>query len=234
MAFSNVTGDILCERCRIRQQSLLRFCTITEINSISVSKSCNTYKRGQEIFHEGSLPLGLFCINSGSIKIVKYASGGKEQIIRIATAGELVGYRSLITRKRYTTSAIAAEDSKVCIIPKDEFYKIIQTNQVFYQAILNALVENLEKAEAKIADVAYKPVRGRIAEALLMLARSNGDDKWSVTLTREDLAGFVGTVKETAIRTLSEFRDEKLIQIDKRTIRILNPEGLERMSNLYD
>jgi len=225
--------DILCERCRSRQQSLLKFCTITEINNISISKSCNSYKRGQEVFHEGSAPLGLFCINSGSIKIVKYASGGKEQIIRIATAGELVGYRSLITRKRYTTTAVAIEDSKICIIPKDEFYKIIQTNDVFYQAILNSLVENLEKAETKIAEVAYKPVRGRIAEALLMLAQNN-DNKWTITLTREDLAGFVGTVKETAIRTLSEFKDERLIEIDKRTIKILNPEGLERMSNLYD
>ncbi|TAD99122.1 MAG: Crp/Fnr family transcriptional regulator [Bacteroidetes bacterium] len=224
---------ILCEKCKSVNKSLIRFCSVSELESVNYSKTCITYKRGEALFQEGAMPLGMFCISSGSIKIVKEASGGKEQIIRIAGTGDSIGYRSLIMHQRYSTSAIATEDSKVCLIPREEFTKISANNNQFYEAIMLLLCEEIENSQNKMAEIAYKPVRGRVAEALILLAQM-ANPQGIINLTREDLASFVGTVKETVIRTLSEFKGEHLIEIDKRCIKVLNINGLESVSGLYD
>ena len=225
--------NIFCERCRQSTHCLVKFCSNQELENINASKTCVSYKRGETLFHEGSPPFHLFCISSGSIKIVKEASGGKEQIVRIAKAGEMAGYRSLIMQQRYSNSAVAMEDSKVCLIPRDMFQHLSANNHKFYEALTKLLCEEIELSQNKMAEIAYKPVRGRIAEALIILAQMT-NPQGIINLTREDLASFVGTVKETVIRTLSEFKNENLIEVDKRNIKILNLVGLERLSNLYD
>ncbi len=223
---------VLCEKCKNAKSSLIKFCTQQQVENVNYAKTCSTYKRGDVLFHEGGLPLGIFCLNSGSIKIVKSASGGKEQIVRIATSGDIVGYRSLLMRQRYSASAIATEDCKVCLIPREEFMKLTTENPKFYEALIERLCKELEESQNKMADIAYKPVRGRLAEALLLLSQSN--ENGLINLTREDLASFIGTVKETTIRLLSEFKEEGLIEVDRRTIRLIDVVGLEKVSNIYD
>lgn len=223
---------IFCEKCRNINSSLIKFCTQQQVENVNYAKTCSAYKRGDVLFHEGGLPLGIFCLNSGSVKIVKAASGGKEQIVRIATSGDIIGYRSLLMRQRYSASAIATEDCKVCLIPREEFSKLTVENPKFYDALIERLCKELEDSQNKMADIAYKPVRGRLAEALLLLSQSS--ENGLINLTREDLASFIGTVKETTIRLLSEFKEEGLIEIDRRSIRLLNVAGLEKVSNIYD
>jgi CRP-like cAMP-binding protein len=220
-----------CASCPSKDQSLFRFCSCLELEKMYDGKSCTTYKRGQTVFQEGGHPLGLFCIYQGSVKLVKQASGGKEQIVRVATEGELLGYRSLLTKKRYSSTAVVVEESKLCIIPKADFDHLVHSNQQFHQALVELLCETAEDLENKMTNIAYKPVRGRIAEALVLLSQVYDD---TIDLSREDLASFVGTVKETTIRTLSEFREESLIEIDNRRIRVKNLEGLVKISHLYD
>jgi CRP-like cAMP-binding protein len=191
------------------------------------------YKKGQYIFYENAAPIGLFCINTGAVKLCKLSSNGKEQITRIARPGDLLGYRSLIAKTTYTYSAVAIEDTAICLIPKPEFFALIRNNSQFYEGLMQLLCKEADEMEAKIGDIAYKPVRGRIAEALMLLAGAAKESGY-ITLTREDLASLVGTVKETAIRIISEFREENLLEVDKRRIRILRPEKLMQISNLYD
>lgn len=159
--------------------------------------------------------------------------GGKEQIVRIVKAGDVVGYRSLIMHQRYSSSAFAIEDSKVCLIPKDEFMKLSANNRKFYEELMRMICEELENSQNKMTEIAYKPVRGRIAEALILLAQMSVP-QGVINLTRDDLASFVGTVKETVIRVLSELKSEHFIEIDKRTIKVLNLSGLEKLSGMYD
>jgi CRP-like cAMP-binding protein len=230
----STTDNLFCDKCKSNTCSIIKSCTPAQIENVSSNKSCSSYKRGEALFHEGGMPLGLFCVNAGSIKIVKAASGGKEQIVRIATKGDMVGYRSLLMKQRYSSTAIAAEDCKVCLIPRDEFYKLTLENHKFYDAVIQQLCVELDDSHNKMADIAYKPVRGRLAEALLLLAQAEQGNINEINLTRDDLASFVGTVKETTIRILAEFKDEGLIALDKRTIKLLNVAGLERISNIYD
>lgn len=222
-----------CETCTTKYSCLLNTCSRHELEEISSFKSYNVYKKGQVIFREGSLPLGIYCLNAGMVKITKIGSHGKEQILRISRVGDLLGYRSLIGETRYKATAVALEDTSICLIPKAEFLDLLKSNADFHNAIIKSLCALIESAENKVTDIAYKPVRGRIAEALILLNKSF-EDRGQITLTREDLAGFVGTVKETAIRIISEFKHDKLIEIHKRSIRIINPEGLMRISSLYD
>jgi CRP-like cAMP-binding protein len=225
--------NIFCEKCRHSNQSLIRFCTNAEIEDINATKTCINYKRGESLFREGALPLGIFCVNSGTIKVVKEASGGKEQIIRIVRAGDVIGYRSLIMQQRYTSSAFTIEESRVCLIPKEEFVKLSANNRKFYDALVQMLCRDLENSQNKMTEIAYKPVRGRVAEALILLGQM-ANPQGIINLTREDLASFVGTVKETVIRVLAEFKSEHFIEIDKRNIKVLNLTGLEKLSGMYD
>ncbi len=222
-----------CSTCKSREKSLLCACSFNELSEIDANKSFNTYKKGQVVFQEGGLPLGMYCINEGVVKLVKLGSNGKEQILRIAKQGDFLGYRSLLVNSRYRASAVAIEDTALCMVPKSSFMKLVKENTAFHEGVTKLLCDVIESADNKTTDIAYKPVRGRIAEALLMLDRTF-DDREQITMTREDLASFVGTVKETAIRIISEFKNDKLIEINKRSIRVIDAEGLVKISNLYD
>ena len=226
-----------CQHCKSRANSLFHFCHLDEIEDINLNKSCTVYKRSQILFQEGSKPMGLYCVNSGRIKVYKYASDGKEQIIRIAKPGDFVGYSSLLTGKHYPVSAAALEDSTVCLVPKDKITGLFGDNQNFSEGLINLLCSTIETSYEKMTDLAYKPVKGRMAEALLLLNQTyttEENPEGVVSITREDLASLVGTVKETAIRVLKEFKDENLVSTDKTKIIIEDRNGLNRISRLYD
>lgn len=226
-----------CRHCQSRNQSLFHFCHLNELEDIDNSKSVAFYKKAQVIFHEGSNPVGLFCINSGKVKVYRNAADGKEKIIRLAKPGDFIGYSSLLAGRPYPVSAAAMEDATVCMIPKNTINEVLRGNQRFSENLVKLLTRTVESSTEKMTDLAYKPVRERMAEALLFLNSFYKDElnpKGTISITREDLASFVGTVKETAIRMLQEFKEEKLIETNRSEIEIKNTEGLARISQLYD
>lgn len=226
-----------CEHCKSRTHSLFHFCHLEEIADISLSKTCSSYKRGQIIFQEGANPIGLYCINKGKIKLSKYASDGRDQIVRIAKVGDFLGYSSLLGGTPYSVSALAMEDCIVCHIPRSIIFGIFKQNSRFSEGLIKLLCQTIDTSIEKMADLAYKPVRGRMAEALLLLynAYKDADNPTGIiNITREDLASLVGTVKETAIRVLREFKDDNLLTTNRSNIQILNIKGLVRTAEMYD
>ena len=226
-----------CQHCKSRKSSLFHFCHLEEIDDIDTNKSCSLYKRGQIIFQEGTNPVGLYCLNSGKVKIYKHASDGKEQIVRIAKPGDFLGYCSLLANAPYPVSASALEDTTVCMIPKQNISDITKDNNRFSEGLIKLLCSTIDSSFTKMADLAYKPVRGRMAEALLFLHNFYTDEEnpeGKVVITRDDLASFVGTVKETAIRVLKEFKKEQLIETRKSEIEIKDVDGLIHISEMYD
>ncbi|HEY9184926.1 MAG TPA: Crp/Fnr family transcriptional regulator [Salegentibacter sp.] len=194
------------------------------------------FKKGQLIYQEGSTPLGAYFVENGSIKITKLGSSGKEQILRIVTNGELLCLSDLFSQSRYGNSAKTLEDSSLLFISKQDFWEVLKEDERIFRSLLQQLALNIRKDHEKIVGLAYKPVRGRLAEALLSLDSKfsfNGRKAHQITITRADLAGYVGTVKETVNRLLSEFRSEKLISTQGTRININNPNGLERISRMY-
>ena len=228
-----------CEHCKSRSNSLFHFCHQEELEKLSDNKTCTSYKSGQMIFHEGNMSNGLYCVNSGKIKLHKMGSDGKEQIIRLVKPGDFLGYRALMSDTAYSASATALEDSTICLIPKDTFFQTLKGNDNLSDGLMKLLCKNLEDSEKKLTEMAYKPVRERLAQALLLLKntyeeKNRTTESFSFLMTREDLASLVGTAKETVIRLLSDMKKDGIIKTEGRKIILSQPEKLVQIGNLYD
>ncbi len=228
----------VCEFCQARIESVFATLSDEDVSLLSGTHLCNYYRRGQVVFLEGNHPMGLFCINKGRVKISKNGIEGREQIVRLAKAGDIIGYRALISNESYTATATSLEDSRICIIPSKSFFALLQKNAGLTGNLMKLLADDLKDAEKKVTHFAQKTVTERMAETLLMLKEYYGQDEGAsldtFTITREELARIVGTATETAIRVMTELRKEGIIQIDGKNIVITNREALIRIANIYD
>ncbi len=221
-----------CENCIIRQLNSLKALKKDELKRISDSKVTKIIKKGEVIFDEGEKLNGVFCVRSGVSKLSKMSNNGKDQIIKIATKGELLGQRSVISEEKTNLSAIALDDMEVCYVPKNHLKECIDGNVEFTKAILVHMANDLKFADNVIVNMAQKTVKQRIAEAVMYLEKNFGVDEEgyiSMTLTREDIASVVGTAKEACIRTLSSFKKEGWISTDGKRIKIEDEKALYRM-----
>lgn len=228
-----------CETCESRNTSVFNGLCGAGLSSLNSSKVCNTYKKGQVIFYEGNMPMGLYCVNHGKIKIYKTGRGGKEQIVRLAKDSDVLGYRSLIGNEPYTATAEALDDSTICFIDKKVFDKLLQENSQMPENFMNLLCQELRDAENFLQSMAQKTVRERLAEVIIILRKKYGTHadeagRLNVELSREDLANLVGTATETVIRLLSEFKDEKVVTLDGRSLTILNQPKLVAIAKVDD
>lgn len=226
-----------CATCNCRVQSLLKNCAMEELESISSNKCFNTYKKGQVIFHEGNRPFGLFCVYEGKVKVSRMNAEGKEQIIRLAKQGDTLGYRSLIENAKYSASAIALDETRACFIPASDFNKLVDNNVKVASDLMKMLAKALGESQDRMIHMATKPVRERLAEALLLLKstyQQPNEEKFTISISREDLAAIVGTAKETVIRFLSEFKDEGIVTTHGSSITLEKPDKLFKISSLYD
>lgn len=197
----------------------------------------NTYKKGHTIFYQGNPPFGLYCVSSGKIKISKVGNDGKESIIRIAHAGDVLGHRSLFSNENYSATATTIEDAAICFIDKKFIYKAIQEQPTIALNLIQKLSREMGAAEAMSASMCQKNVRERLAELFLMLQKTYGIEekgriKLDIKLTREEIASMIGTANETVIRFISEFKEEGLIEQDGKTISIVNEKKLMDFANL--
>jgi len=197
------------------------------------------YPKGQVLFNEGNSARGLYIINSGKIKILKHGSDGKEQILTIAKENDFVGYKGLLTDSKCSVSAIVINDADLLFISKEVFLEFMQEDPILASHFTRLLCEDLILMEEKIVSLAYKPVRGRLAETLLDLHRvygeeSSGKSANNINLTRGELANMIGTAKETVIRLLSEFKHEHLIETNGKWISVIDVNGIDRVNNLYN
>lgn len=227
----------LCDKCSVESGSIFRYLTSEEVVSLNFNKDFRQYKRGDILYQEGNRISGFYCINSGIIKVFKTGFDGKEQIIRFAKKGDIIAYRSVLSNELACTSAKVIEDCNVCFIPSEILTLFIKTNPVYALELLKLACHELGEANSFITDIAQKTVRERLAEVLLFLVNDFGlDDQQflKISLTREELANIVGTATESVIRLLSEFKIDKLVELNGRKIRILNTKGLEKISNVFN
>ncbi len=227
-----------CSSCAFKNESILQHCTTQEHDILAVEKTFNIYKKGQIIFYEGNQPQGVYCIFNGKVKVHKLGEEGKEQIVRFAKIGNLLGYRALLSGETYNASATALEDTRMCYIPKNTFLSLVQQNTDLSTNTIKLLTNDLKKAEQKIMNMAQKPVRERIAEALLILKDCYGLDNDGATiasvLTRRDIASIAGTTTETSIRVLSDLNKENVILLTGKRIKIVDMQKLIRIANIME
>jgi CRP-like cAMP-binding protein len=224
-----------CDKCSMETDAIFRHLTRDEADMINFEKEFRQYKRGEILYNEGNRISGFYCLNKGIIKVFKTGFDGKEQIIRFAKPGDIIAYRSVLSNESACTSAKVIEDCRVCFIPSEILIKLVKTNSSFAHELLKLACHELGEANSFITDIAQKTVRERLAEIILLLVNDFGLDEQNflqISLTREELANIVGTATESVIRLLSEFKSDKLVELNGRKIRILNKKGLEKISNV--
>lgn len=219
---------VSCEACAVRTNSLFGHFTPAEVSELNHHKSCQFYKKNQTIFVEGSFPRGVFCINHGKVKVYALGDEGKEQIVHIAKAGEVIGFRAMLSGEQYKLSASTLEDSNLCFVSKDDFLNMMDTNASLRNSLIQELSKELGERAIFITNLAQKTVRERLAYSLVILADIYGDEP--INLSREDLANFVGTATETLIRLLKDMKEEGFIDTQTRKIFILRKEELIQLA----
>ncbi|MCH7657646.1 MAG: Crp/Fnr family transcriptional regulator [Bacteroidetes bacterium] len=225
-----------CDDCSLEYNSVFKYLTKDEMDRVNYEKKCCHYKRGKILYNEGSRINGCYCINKGIIKIYKTGIDGKGQIIRFAKSGDIIAYRSVLSNETACTSAKIIEDSVFCFIPGNTLVSLIKNNGEFSMEMIKLICRELGEANSYITDIAQKTVRGRLAEILVHLKSEfglNDNGVLKISLTRKELANIIGTATESVIRLLSEFKNDSLIELNARQIKILDEQGLIRTSNLF-
>ena len=199
-------------------------------NKLSENREIRYYRKRDILFEENEFPKQLFFLNKGRIKSYKTNEFGKELIIEVANEGDFIGFLPILQEGKYTESAAAMEDCEVSIIPKKDFLTLLHNNTNVTAQLVKMLANDVEEKERQLLSLAYDSVRRKVADALLSLA-NNYDQKGQAefSILREDLANMVGTAKETVIRTLSEFKDDGLINLKGSRVTILSKDDLESM-----
>jgi CRP-like cAMP-binding protein len=232
----NLFQEHNCATCNVRLHSVFSIMNHEQVKALNEHKNCTVFKKGQFIFTENGFPLGLFCVNSGKIKLCTTGPDGKEQILRLVKGGDILGYRSIVAGDRYHCSAIALEDCSICVIDRNYFLKLALEDPKMCQAVFKKISDDLKQAEEHIVSLSQKNVRERMAEALLFFKATYGFEEDGVTLSlklsREEIADFVGTSTESSIRLLSEFNADKIIELSGKKIKLINIDKLNKTANL--
>ena len=205
-----------------------------ELEELSEDKELKTLAKKDLVFREGSYPIGIYYLNKGKVKTFMTNDDAKDYITGLYKSGEFFGYSTILENKPYAESAMALEDSEVCLIPKEEFFSLLYSNKDVAKKFISMLSNNLLAMEERLIDLAYNSVRKRVAQSLLLLKEKyekEGVDIFNMSISREDLANIVGTSKESVIRTLSDFKEEGLIEIKGSNIKVINSDRLDRMKN---
>lgn len=198
------------------------------IQALSENREIRHFRKKDPIFDEGETPRWLFQVEKGKVKIFKTAEDGRELILRIAGPGEFVGYLALLQDSPYTEGATALEDAEVRLVPKSDFQTLVYGNRDVMARFIKMLASHIATQEEQLLQLAYNSVRKRVATAL---AELSAQEQGTIRMFREDLAAVVGTAKETFIRTMAEFKNEGLIEIQDGAIKVLKPEKLRGMLN---
>lgn len=212
----------VCDLCQGRycanKVSIFSILKEEQLAEVTDKINIKKFKKGEMLFFEGDISDKLFLINKGKIKAFRYTKDGKEQIIYILAEGDFIGDMSLIKEGEFKFNAEAMEDSHVCILTKDDFDKILLNNPDIALKILKVIHDRVVNLEDQIQRLGTKDIESRLAGLLLSLIKDFGTPKEKVVeldipLSREDMANYIGSTRETVSRKLSSLQDEGIIDL---------------------
>lgn len=209
--------------------------TTSELYALQTEKKTLHIKKGDLIIEEGHSANGVFLVKSGTAKLYKVGFTGKEQIIRFCKNGDLLGYRSILSGEAIGATAMAIENMELEYIPEKYFLKMLEENSRMSFEMLKLISKQLGDAADTITILAQKTVRERLAEILITLENTLGTDPAGfirISLTREEMANLIGTATESAIRLISEFKTDNLIEVDGRRIKILDHTKIKKLGHV--
>jgi CRP-like cAMP-binding protein len=204
------------------------------LHSLKEERNVNYYKKKQSIYTEGNHPSCLYFIVKGKVKTYRRNEDGKELITAIYKEGDFIGYVPLLENGVYKENADAIEDTELAIIPRKDFEELTHNNVQVLHKFVQLLASNIVEKEVQLLNIAYSSLRKKVADALMFITRKYNQansEKFSIDISRDNLAAIAGVAKESLIRTLGDFRDEKLIVIKDGEIYITDCKRMAGMLN---
>jgi DNA-binding response OmpR family regulator len=201
------------------------------VQQLSGKYNIENYDRKQSLYLEGKKPRFLFYLAKGKVKCFKSHPDGKEYITHLYNEGDFIGYSSLLDDSFYAESAIIIEEAEIMSVPKDDFLHMLYNDIHISSKFIHIISKNVKAQEDRLINLAYSSLRKRVAIALLDISDKFKikDQSMPIEISREELAQFVGTATESLIRTLSDFRSEKLIDIKSGKIIVISSEKLKSL-----
>jgi CRP/FNR family transcriptional regulator len=205
---------------------------ILEEDSITgIQNNCTiiNFKKGETIVKQGTNVTHALYVAKGMVKL--YIEGSKNIILKIISNGNYIDLQTLYTDKRYNYSVSALENSMICMVNSDYFIKTAESKPGFLVEVTKSISNSLRDVYDKISDLESKQIRGRLADSLIYFAENiYKSNTFDFILTRKELAEFSNMTMENAVRILSEFKKDGIIDTNGREINILQPELLKRIS----
>lgn len=225
-----------CEHCFIKNDNEFNTLIFEELEDFTRSKTTLNIKKGENIVTEGHVMNGIYCLKNGKCKLSKLNTNGKSQIVKFLRQGNILGQRSVLSEEPSGLTITALEDMQVCFIPKTRIMEAIKDNPTFSLQLMKNISHQLNEANESISMMAQKSVKERLADVLIKLYEIFGSDDEGyidIRLTREEMANTIGTATESAIRLLSTFKADGLLEIKGRRIKIIDLEALNQASQGY-
>lgn len=204
------------------------------LEQLTKKQSLSYFKKKQRIYQEGSYPHCLYYLISGKVRTYKSNDNGKELTISLYSAGDFFGYNALIEDRPYQESAETLEQSELSVISREDFSILLYNNKEVARKFIRLLAHDATEKENQLISLAYNSLRKRVADAILTLHKKykeDGKEDFVIHLSREDLARIAGTTTESLIRTLADFKAEKLIEAEVGYIKILHEQKLRDLIN---
>jgi len=228
-------AEVMTQKYALSEQGITQFLKDVKdsgmISQLAEKYSIEAYSKKQTLYNEGKRPRFLYYLVKGKVKGFKTHEDGKDYITDIFSDGDFIGYPALIEDKNYDDSTVILEDAEVMQIPKEDFLQMIYGDMNVAAKFIRIITQNVKEKEERLLNLAYSSLRKRVAKALVDLNSkfnvSGGNNP--IEISREDIAHYVGTATESLIRTLSDFKAEKLIEIKEGKIRIADVEKLKNL-----
>ena len=225
------------DKCDLERCYFCKLCLKDWLPAVSAHRSNFRFKKGETIFKEGEEVKGIYFVYSGKVKVHKKWNGDKELILRFADAGAILGHRGLGGDHFYPVSATALEPVMVCYMELDFFKTSLKVNPELTLSLLDFFAQELKESEKRMRNMAHMSVKGRLAYALLLLKDKFGltpKGELNISISRQDIASYVGATYETVFRTLSELANEHIISLSGKNISLLNEKTLVSLSTSTD
>jgi CheY-like chemotaxis protein len=201
------------------------------ITQLAEQYDTQNFNKKNTLYQEGKRPRFLYYVISGKIKGFKTHEDGKEYITDLFSTGDFIGYSAIIEDKNYDDGTEILENAEILQIPKDDFLQMVYNDISIAAKFIRLITQNVKEKEERLLSLAYSSLRKRVAKALLDIHtkfNAGGVGKL-IEISREDIAHYVGTATESLIRTLSDFKAEKIIEIKEGKITIPQPDKLKNL-----
>jgi CRP-like cAMP-binding protein len=232
----SIRGIFPIDKWDFKSESILKDLPPEDFAMLTANKTEQLYSKGEIIFREAAYPSGIFYIIDGKVKKYKVDKEGREYIIYVANQGEILGYHAILSEDRYPDSASALEKSRIAFIPKEDFLNTLQQSSVLSKRLLKTLSHEFAVLANSLSVFAQKSVRERMALQLIVLREKYKVNFHSgmpveINISRDDLASIVGTVRESAVRILTEFKEAGIVETKGRKIIVHDVNKLIKIAN---